>query len=89
VTKQSGSTKLVQMRYARNIKLQNAMNHLARNSRRTDARMNALYARHRAKGKREFAALRAMARPIIQTLCAMLKNKSLYQPQRQNLVLNC
>ena len=80
ITKQSGRSKIVHMRYARNIRLQNAMNHLARNSRRSDPKMNALYARHRAKGKREFGALRAMSRPIIQTLCAMLKTNTLYKP---------
>lgn len=89
VTKQSGGSRFVHMRYSRNKRLQTALCLLARNSRRSNARMSAIYARQRARGKREFVALRSMTRPIINTLCALVNNGTIYDEKRNWKPCNC
>jgi len=80
VTKQSGRSRVVHRRYSRNKRLQSALCLLAKNTLRGDKKMKALFARHRSKGKKEFGAYRAMTPNIINTLCAMLRTGTVYEP---------
>jgi len=79
VTKASGKSKGVAMRRARNIVLQNMLTQLALGNIKGDSKWRALYKRHRVRGKSHYHALRLMFRPIINTLCAMLRDRTLYE----------
>jgi len=80
VTKSSGKTTLVHRRYARNKKLQNAFCQLSKNTLKiNNSKMRELFTKHRARGKSEYHAYRAMSRVIIRTLCAMIKTQTLYK----------
>lgn len=80
VTSSSGRMKNVHRRWSRNKKLQTTFCLLAKNTLSVpNAKMRAMFTKHRANGKREYHAYRAMSRTIIRTLCAMLKTKRLYK----------
>ena len=80
VTSSSGQMKIVHRRWSRNNKLQTALCLLAKNTLSIhDPKMRAMFTKHRARGKREYHAYRAMSRTIIRTLCAMIKTKTLYK----------
>jgi len=80
VTASSGKMKTVHRRWSRNKKLQTTFCLLAKNTLSVpNAKMRDIFTKHRANGKREYHAYRAMSRTIIRTLCAMLKTKTLYK----------
>lgn len=82
VTKQSGKSKFVVRRLARNVRLQDAVYHWSRTSVQNDSRSKAHYERLRAVGHRHGRALRGVADRLLSILVAMLRNRELYDPRR-------
>ena len=83
VTKQSGKSKQVGMRYRCNGRLRTAFYHWARISVQHDARSKQQYARLRAAGHSHGRALRGVADRLLAVLIAMLKSGQAYDPQRR------
>jgi transposase len=83
ITKRSGKRVfLVQMRYACNDRLREAMFHWARTSIQHDAAARAYYDALRARGHRHARALRSVADRWLRILVAMLTTRTLYDPSR-------
>ena len=83
VTKQSGKSRVVRMRYACNHRLQTALYYWGQNSLRTDSRSRAHYARLRAAGHPHARALRGVTDRLLAVLVAALKTRTLYDPNRR------
>lgn len=83
VTKQSGKSKQVGMRYRCNGRLRTAFYHWARTSVQHDARSKQQYARLRAVGHSHGRALRGVADRLLAVLIAMLKSGQAYDPERR------
>lgn len=83
VTRQSGKTKQVGMRYRCNTRLRNALYHWARTSVQHDSRSKQQYARLRATGSSHGRALRGVADRLLVVLIAMLKAGEPYDPTRR------
>ena len=83
VTRQSGKTRQVGMRYRCNTRLRNALYHWARTSVQHDPRSKQQYARLRAAGHSHGRALRGVADRLLTVLMAMLKSGQAYDPTRQ------
>ena len=83
VTRQSGKTKQVGMRYRCNTRLRNALYHWARTSVQHDPRSKQHYARLRATGGSHGRALRGVADRLLVVLIAMLKAGEPYDPKRR------
>lgn len=84
VTRQSGKSKQVSMRYRCNTRLRNALYHWARISVQHDDRSRQQYARLRAAGKSHGRALRGVADRLLTVLMAMLKAGEPYDPKRRS-----
>jgi Transposase/Transposase IS116/IS110/IS902 family len=82
VTRQSGKTRQVGMRYRCNARLRNALYHWARTSVQHDGRSKQQYARLRAAGHSHGRALRGVADRLLTVLIAMLKTGQPYDPKR-------
>jgi len=82
VTRQSGKLTLVHRRLACNPHLRLAVFHWARVAAQIDDRWRQRYAALRARGKSHGCALRIIADALFRILCAMLKNRTLYDPAR-------
>lgn len=82
VTRQSGKLRLVQRRFACNTRLRVAAYHWARVAVTEDDSCRRRYAALRARGKSYGCTLRIVADGLLRTLCAMLKTRSLYDPNR-------
>ena len=83
VTRQSGKSKQVGMRYRCNTRLRNALYHWARTSVQHDDRSRQQYARLRAAGSSHGRALRGVADRLLAVLIAMLKAGEPYDPKRR------
>lgn len=83
VTRQSGKSKQVGMRYRCNTRLRNALYHWARTSVQHDSRSKQQYARLRAAGHSHGRALRGIADRLLTVLIAMLKAGQPYDPKRR------
>jgi transposase len=83
VTRQSGKTRQVIMRYSCNNRLRNALYHWARISVQKDARSKQHYARLRKSGHCHGRALRGVADRLLAALVAMLKSGRAYDPARR------
>ena len=83
VTKRSGKSLVVLMRYGCNNRLRNAFYHWARTSSQHDAAARAYYAALRARGHSHGRALRSVADRWLRILTAMLLTRTLYEPDRQ------
>ena len=83
VTRQSGKQRTVQMRRACNPLVREAVYHWARVSVQRDARSKELYEAAITRGHGYARALRAVADRNIAMLCAMLRNGTLYNPERR------
>ncbi len=83
VTRQSGKTRVVSMRYACNWRLRNAFHHWARTSVQHDAPSRAHYDRLRTHGHSHPRALRGVADRLLSVLIAMLRNRTVYDPARR------
>jgi len=85
VTRQSGRKVLVQMRYACNPRLRNVLYHWSRISVQHDERSRQQYHRLRRSGHSHGRALRGVADRLLAMLIAMLKEQTLYDPERRRL----
>lgn len=83
VTRQSGKTAAVLMRWACNGRLRNAIYHWARVSVQVDAHCRAHYDRLRHRGHEHARALRGVIDRSLAVLMAMLTNRTLYNPARR------
>jgi transposase len=86
VTKQSGKRAHVVMRHSCNGRLRNALYHWARVSTQADAHSRAQYAALRKRGHTHGRALRSVADRLLRVLVAMLKNATLFDPNRPRRV---
>jgi transposase len=78
ITKQSGKHRVVQMRYACNGRLRNALYHWARVAAICDPPSQAYYAALRQRGHSYARALRGLGDRLLRVLIAMLSNGTLY-----------
>jgi transposase len=83
VTRQSGNLAIVQRRLACNPHLRVAVYHWARVAAQIDHHWHRRYAALRARGKSHGCSLRIIADALLRILCAMLKNRTLYDPAPQ------
>ena len=83
VTRQSGKSKHVGMRYQCNPRLRDALYHWARISMQHDALSKQHYARLRTSGHSHGRALRGVADRLLAVLIAMLKSGEKYDPKRR------
>jgi transposase len=83
ITRQSGKKTVVIMRYSCNERLRNALYHWARVSTIRDPGSRSHYAELRAKGHSHGRALRGLADRWLRVLTAMLRNRTLYDPNFQ------
>ena len=83
VTRQSGKRAVVSMRWACNARLRHAIYHWARVSIQVDARCRAHYDRLRHSGHGHARALRGVADRSLAVLMAMLRSRTLYDPERR------
>ena len=86
VTRQSGKRKQVMMRHACNGRLREAVYHWARISVQHDKRSATAYAEYRGRGHTHGRALRGVADRLLRILIAMLKTRTLYDPDRPGRV---
>jgi transposase len=84
ITKRSGKTKIVVMRYACDGRLRNAFYHWARTSIQNDEAARTYYAALRARGHKHGRALRSVADRWLRILVAMLNSRTLYDPSLQH-----
>lgn len=83
VTRQSGKSSRVTMRYACNQRLRAAMFFMALTLVRCDARLKALYGVHRARGQSHGHALRVVADRALKMLVAMLRSDTTYDETKR------
>ena len=83
VTQRSGKRCTVQMRYACNSRLRNALHHWAFSSLSVDRPARAYYDAARARGLGHARALRSLADRWLRILIAMLTARTLYDPTRR------
>ena len=83
ITKQSGKTKLVQIRRACNHRLQHVVFHSANVFAQKDPRAQQLYRRLRAQGHSHARALRGVGDRMLELLFVLLKSRSCYDPKRR------
>lgn len=86
VTKRSGKSCRVEMRQACSGRLRTAVYHWARVATQHDARSRARYAALRARGHTHGRALRGVADRLLAVACAMLQDRTTYDPSRQGVV---
>jgi transposase len=80
VTKKSGKSCIVIRRQACSNRLANAMYHWARVAAQQDPKSKAKYAALRSRGHSHGRALRSVADRLLNVACAMLKNRTLFNP---------
>ena len=83
VTRRSGKSVIVVRRLAAHNRLQDAAYHWAGVAIQHDAISKAKYAALRARGHRHARALRSVADRLLQVACAMLENRTLFDPGLQ------
>ena len=83
VTKRSGKSCLVIMRHACHQRLRNAMYHWARVAIQHDPLSRARYAALRARGHRHPCALRTVSDRLLAVACAMLRDRTQFDPHRR------
>jgi transposase len=86
VTRQSGKKKQIIMRYGCNARLRHALYHWSRVNVQLDQRSREHYHRLRQAGHSHGRALRGIADRLLAVLIAMLKNQTLYDPDRRTRV---
>ncbi|HVA62983.1 MAG TPA: IS110 family transposase [Terriglobales bacterium] len=82
ITRQSGKSRSVAMRYACSRPVREAVYHWSRSSAIYNPAAKAHYARLRARGHSHGRALRGLADRQLRMLCAMLRRRQLYDPNR-------
>ncbi len=86
VTRASGKSRRVTMRYARNRRFANAVYHWARVASQHDPTSTAYYRRLRERGHTHPRATRQLADRLLRILVAMLRDGSLYDAERPKSV---
>jgi transposase len=84
VTRQSGKSRSVVMRRGCHRRLRTAVYHWARVAIQHDERSRLAYAALRTRGHSHPRALRSVADRLLQVACAMLKQQTLYDPDRRS-----
>ena len=80
VTKRSGKSCIVIMRYAAQVRLRNAVFHWARVAVLNDPKCRSRYAALRARGHSYGRALRSVADRLLGVACVLLKRQVLFDP---------
>lgn len=80
VTKRSGKTCLVVMRYAAQVRLRNAVFHWARVAVLNDPKCRGRYEAFRARGHSYGRALRGVADRLLGVACVLLQRRTLFDP---------
>jgi transposase len=80
VTKRSGKTRVVVMRYAAQVRLRNAVFHWARVAVLNDPRCRGRYEALRARGHSYGRALRGVADRLLGVACVLLRRRTLFDP---------
>lgn len=83
ITKQSGKTKVVLMRYACNQRLRNALHYWASGSIQHDPRSKQMYQDMKARRLNHNRALRGIADRLLEMMISMLRHRNMYDPQRR------
>jgi transposase len=86
VTKQSGKSRLVLMRYGCNGRLRNAFHFWAKSAAQYDPASRTYYASLRSRGHSHGRALRSVADRLLRILLAMLRTNTVYDPNRMRPV---
>lgn len=81
ITRRSGTRCVVHMRHACSARLRTALYHAARVSAQCDTRSRAVYTALRARGHSHGRACRSVADRMLRILMAMLRARTLYQPE--------
>jgi len=81
VTKRSGKTCIVVMRYAAHVRLRQAVFHWARGAVQTDPQSQRRYQAFRARGHSYGRALRGVADRRLGIACVLLRRRELFNPQ--------
>lgn len=82
VTRRSGKSIIVKRRHAANKRLRNAAWHWARVAIQRDPQSRCKYQALRERGHRHARALRGVADRLLYVACAMLRDGTMYQPDR-------
>jgi len=80
VTKRSGKSCIVSMRYAAQIRLRNAVFHWARVAVLNDPKCGSRYAALRARGHSYGRALRSVSDRLLGVACVLLQHQVLFDP---------
>ena len=80
VTKRSGKTRVVVMRYAAQVRLRNAVFHWARVAVLNDPRCRGRYEALRTRGHSYGRALRGVADRLLGVACVLLRRRTLFDP---------
>jgi transposase len=81
VTKRSGKSHIVVMRYAAHQRLRNAVFHWARSAVQTDPKSRIRYAALRQRGHSYGRALRGVADRLLGVACTLLKHQTIFDPK--------
>jgi transposase len=84
VTQASGKRRVVSMRYACHHRLREAGYHWARVASQVDPRSKASYKELRQRGHSHGRALRTVSDALLRLACAMLRSRSLFDPEQWN-----
>jgi transposase len=80
VTKRSGKSHIVIMRYAAHVRLRNTVYHWARVATQHDPKCRARYAALRKRGHSHGRALRGVADRLLGLACVLLQRQTLFDP---------
>jgi transposase len=80
VTKRSGKSRIVVMRYAAHVRLRNTVYHWARVASQRDPKCRARYAALRQRGHSHGRALRGVADRLLALVCVLLQRQTLFDP---------
>ena len=80
VTRRSGKSRIVVMRYAAHVRLRNTVYHWARIASQRDPKCRAKYAALRQRGHSHGRALRGVADRLLALTCVLLQRQTLFDP---------
>ena len=81
VTKRSGKSHIVVMRYAAHVRLRNTVYHWARVAAQHDPKSRSRYVALRQRGHSHGRALRGVADRLLGVACVLLRRQTLFDPQ--------
>jgi hypothetical protein len=80
VTRRSGKSHIVIMRYAAHVRLRNTVYHWARTATQHDAKSRCRYAAFRRRGHSHARALRGVADRLLGLACVLLQRQTIFDP---------